>query len=225
MTSKEFVYITYYFYLSAYILPISIGLFTWKQQPKAIRYIIINMIILGLILLFSSLAPKFGIKNNLFLNYISSVVDYTFIGLAYALAFRELKIKKTIYASIVLIAIITILDAYLITGHKNFSVFSNNLKIIFRMLLVIYYLVRLIRSEISQKLSNIPLFLLACIYLSSSSIAIITDSLQKYFMTNRLINDLYALMAFSFLLDGIFILLMAIPIWKAPHSPYNRLQV
>lgn len=183
------------------------------------------MIILGLILLFSSLAPKFGIKNNLILNYISSAVDYIFVGLAYALAFRETKIQKMVYISIILIVIITILDAYLITGHKNFSLFSNNIKIIFKILLILFYLVRLFRNDSSKKLSNIPLFLLACIYLISSSIAIVTDSLNSYFMTNRLINDLYTLMAFSFLLDGIYILLMAIPIWKAPHSPYNRLQV
>ena len=206
------------------ILPISIGLFTWKNQTKSIRYFIFGLFLIALILLFSSLITKFGIKNSLFLNYLSSVVDYIFLCLCFGLPFKSKLTQKVIYTSLIFVCIVTIVDAFYISGYKNSTAISSNIKSIFVVLLVTYYIICLFRT--SKDLMQNPLFLIAIIALFTTSIGMAGDLVLPYLANNRLINEQITLYCFLFSIYGIGSLLKTIPIWRASQdSKFARLQV
>lgn len=182
------------------------------------RFIIIGLCLLAVILLYSSLIKYLNIKNNLFLDYISSVIDYTFIAIAYSLIFKSEKQRRFIYLSLLIVIISTIIDIVFVVRYQNVSVYSNNIKSIIQIFLLIYFIVRSLRSERNLNLLEIPLFLIALIKIISSVTGIIIDILKPYMMSNRLIEELLLVYCISFVLNGILIILLSIPIWKSAHN-------
>lgn len=113
-----------------------------------------------------------------------------------------------------------------VAGYKNASIYSDKVKSVLQILLLIYFIVRLMRDERNFHLVEIPFFLIAIIKLTMSAVGIIMDMLKPYLMYSRLLDELVIAYCIYFVIYGLLTALLTIPIWKSAQNPkYARLQI
>jgi hypothetical protein len=221
MTLIEAVSIAAYFSLSALVLPISVGIITWKTQLKNFKIFSVGLLIIFLLILCSAITVQFNIENNLFLDYIIFTTDCIIYGWVFSYAFKRVVVRRLIFLGCGLVILLAIGEVIATAGGKTLSFYASMSKNVFIIVLMAYFLVALIKSPSINNLTTIPLFWVSCIKLFIASFSIVSENFQSFMMKNGFNDALYTAILIMFVFQAICNLLYVVPIWKASTQPLH----
>jgi hypothetical protein len=201
-------------------------IFLYKKLSKTIQIFSFGLFVVFILILFTSLTSFLGLKNNLFLNYLISILDCILFSITFVGIFKNILLKKWLYRTSFFIIIFTIFDAFKISGIDKLTTYSNTSKTFFIIILLIIFIFKLFETSDNIKIFKVPLFWIAVIKIFVASVGLISEPIQVYLFENRLFDYFYISNCIQFFVQGLCFLLYTIPIWMdSQDHKYSNLQL
>jgi ABC-type uncharacterized transport system permease subunit len=147
---------------------IMIGLYRWSSLSKAFKALLIGLIVYAGLIFFSLLTVEWRWKNNIFLNYILTSNDAIFMTFFYFTIIKSKNIKKGILIGGVFCVLLSLLDAFWITGYRNNNSISGSIETFFVLCINVFCLSKLIKTHEGGLLVNALFWANAAIFLNNS---------------------------------------------------------
>ena len=139
MDATQLIFLLNYISLAFVLVPMSIGLLTWRSQFVGVRCLVIGVCCLFLLVALSFILTKLG-YNTYAINYCTAFNDGLSYGLFYYFCLKTFKISKVIVVSMVLVLLLGLVIDFFFIQKGGFQNYSMTLETIFIITILILFL-------------------------------------------------------------------------------------
>lgn len=181
-TQNQIIYGLAYGSMLSILIPVAVGLITWRYQPKPLRWLVFGLIGYFCIFLLSALLIQWQVPNQ-FTEYLSSSNDIIFYSICFGSAVQHPATRRAIFV-IGGLSLLSLIVGPLLLKYYSVDSASITMESVAVAIVVYLYLNELIKNPQAKSLWQVPLFWIAVAKLTVVVIglptAIFGDQLNKY---------------------------------------------